>query len=63
MRVFVFFSYRLVIHSCIDGYTRKIVYVASRNNNRATTVYELFSNSSSYIGYRLVIEEIKEEKT
>ena len=43
--VFVFFSYRLVIHGCIDGYTRKIIYLACRNNNRATTVYELFSNA------------------
>ena len=43
--VFVFFSYRIVIHGCIDGYTRKIIYLACRNNNRATTVYDLFSNA------------------
>ena len=43
--VFVFFSYRLVIHGCIDRYARKIIYLASRNKNRATTVYDLFSNA------------------
>ena len=43
--VFVFFSYRLVIDGCIDGYTRKIICLACRNNNRATTVYELFCNA------------------
>ena len=43
--VFVFFSYRLVIHGCIDEYTRKIIYLACRNNNRATAVHELFSNA------------------
>ena len=40
-----FFSYRIVIHGCIDGYTRKLIYLACRNNNRATTVYDLFSNA------------------
>ena len=43
--VFVFFSYRLDIDGCIDGYTRKIICLACRNNNRATTVYELFCNA------------------
>ena len=42
---FVFFSYRLVIHGCIDEYTRKIIYLACRNNNRATAVHELFSDA------------------
>ena len=42
--VFVSFSYKLVIHGCIDRYTRKIIYLACRNN-RATTVYDLFSNA------------------
>ena len=43
---FVFlFSYRLVIHGCIDRYTPKIIYVTCRNNNRATTVNHIFSNA------------------
>ena len=49
--VFVFFSYRLVIHGgCIDGYTHKIIYLACRNNNRATTIYELFFNAIQWHG-------------
>ena len=41
---FCLFSYILVIHGCIDEYTRKIIYLACRSNNRATAVHELFSN-------------------
>ena len=38
-------SYRLVIRGCFDGYTREIIYLACTNNNRATTVYDLLSNT------------------
>ena len=41
---FVFFSCRLVIHICMDGYTRKIIYLACRNNIRTTILYNLYSN-------------------
>ena len=33
--------WRLVIHSGIDGYTRKIVYLGRNNNNSALTVLEM----------------------
>lgn len=32
----------MVIHGCIDGYTRRIIYLNCANSNRATTVLQLF---------------------
>ena len=49
--VFVFFRYRLVAHGCIGGYTRKIIFLAGRNNNRATTVCDLFSSAIYLHGF------------
>ena len=37
--------WRLVIHGCIDGFTRKIIYVKCRDNNRAETVLNLFQKA------------------
>ena len=34
--------WRLVVHGGIDGYSRMVVYLHCSNNNRATTVYNLF---------------------
>jgi hypothetical protein len=34
--------WKFVTHAAIDGYTRMIVYVGCSNNNRASTVYNLF---------------------
>jgi hypothetical protein len=34
-------KYGIVLHGCIDGYSRKILYMAFANNNRAETVGEL----------------------
>ena len=40
-----FLRYRFVIHGCIDGYSRKIIYLKSAGNNRASTVFSFFSNA------------------
>lgn len=40
--IVIFYRYRMVIHGCIDGYSRKIIYVSCKNNNRAATVLGLF---------------------
>ena len=34
--------YRFVVHCCVDGYSRVIVYATLTDNNRADTVLELF---------------------
>ena len=39
---FLIFSYKIVIHGCIDGFSRKIIYLNCRDNNRAATVFTLF---------------------
>ena len=36
------YRWRLVIHRCIDGYSRRIIYLHCCNNNRADTVLNLF---------------------
>ena len=35
-------EYRLVVHGCIDGYTRYILYMICATNNRADTVLQIF---------------------
>uniref|UniRef100_A0A1X7TV99 Integrase core domain-containing protein n=1 Tax=Amphimedon queenslandica TaxID=400682 RepID=A0A1X7TV99_AMPQE len=34
--------WKLVIHGCIDGFSRRIIYLQVSDNNRAETVLELF---------------------
>ena len=34
--------WRIVVHACIDGYTRLIIYLHCANNNLASTVLDLF---------------------
>lgn len=40
--IFTLNRYKLVIHGCIDGYSRKIIYLHCADNNRASTVYQFF---------------------
>lgn len=37
--------WKLVIHGCIDGFSRTIIYLHCANNNRANTVYEQYKNA------------------
>lgn len=37
--------WRIVIHGCIDGFSRRIIYLKATDNNRAETVLQLFSNA------------------
>ena len=32
----------MVVHGCIDGYSRRIIYLKCADNNRADTVLQLF---------------------
>jgi hypothetical protein len=34
--------WRIVVHGCIDGYSRRIIYLKCADNNRADTVLQLF---------------------
>jgi hypothetical protein len=40
----------MVIHGCIDGYSRKIIYLVCADNNRASTVYNIFLGGVSFHG-------------
>lgn len=37
-----YIRWQFVIHGCIDGYSRYVIYVQCCNNNRASTVLDLF---------------------
>ena len=39
-----------MIHGCIDGYSRRIIYLKAADNNRAETVLHFFSNSVNQLG-------------
>ena len=42
--------WRLVIHACIDGYSRLAVYLGCANNNRASTVLSFFQHGVMQYG-------------
>lgn len=42
--------WRIVVHGCIDGYSRRIVYLKAADNNRADTVLELFTDAVDRLG-------------
>ncbi|XP_028417759.1 uncharacterized protein LOC114542313 [Dendronephthya gigantea] len=43
-------NWRMVVHACIDGYSRMIIYLSCENNNLASTVYNLFIEGVSKYG-------------
>ena len=44
------FRWKIVVHGCIDGYSRRIIYLNASDNNRAETVFQLFINSVTKYG-------------
>ena len=40
----------MVIHGCIDGYSRRIIYLKATDNNRSDTVLELFVDGVDRLG-------------
>lgn len=42
--------WKLVTHGAIDGYSRKVLYLKCSNNNRASTVYDLFLEAVYHYG-------------
>lgn len=51
--VFLHCRWRIICHGCIDGYSRRIIYLRACDNNRADTVLQLFT--ASVIVYGLPI--------
>ena len=43
-------SWRFVIHGCIDGFSRAIIYLECTNNNKAATVVDLFKSGIEEFG-------------
>ena len=43
--------WRIVVHGCIDGYSRKVIYLHASDNNRANTVLKLFLDSTTEHGW------------
>ena len=42
--------WRIVVHRCIDGFSRRIIYLKATDNNRAETVLQLFTEAVSTLG-------------
>ena len=42
--------WRLVVHACIDGFSRLITYLTCADNNRSETVFEAFEHATSLFG-------------
>ena len=47
---YLFIRWRIVIHGCIDGYSRRIIYLKCADNNRADTVLQLFMDGVEKYG-------------
>ena len=45
-----FIRWRFVIHGCIDGYSRRIMFLRCSTNNRANTVLDLFLEATNKFG-------------
>ena len=43
-------SWRFVIHGCVDGFGRAIIYLECTNNNKAATVGDLFKSGLEEFG-------------
>ena len=39
-----------MVHGCIDGYSRRIIYLKASNNNRSETVLQLFTQAVDSLG-------------
>ena len=42
-----------MVHGCIDGFSRRVMYLFCANNNCASTVLTVFQNAASEFGWPL----------
>lgn len=42
--------WKFIVHGCIDGYSRKLMYLSCHGNNRAETVMEAFIQAVNSYG-------------
>ncbi|XP_076862664.1 uncharacterized protein LOC143514855 [Brachyhypopomus gauderio] len=50
--------YNIVIFACIDGFSRKIMYLKTADNNRSNTTLKFFSQAVEEFGYPLSVERL-----
>lgn len=48
---FLIFSWRFVIHGCIDGFSRVVLFLELADNNRSSTVLRAFNGAVSVFGW------------
>ena len=49
--IIIIIRWKFVVHGAIDGYSRMIVYLKCADNNRASTVLQLFTQATSIFGF------------
>lgn len=50
VHIYCFSRWRIIVHGGVDGYSRLIVFLKCANNNRASTVLELFQSATRQCG-------------
>jgi hypothetical protein len=54
-------GYDIVVHGCVDGATRAVIYVEAADNNRAATVFEIFQRTRDGILPRQILGDNGDE--
>lgn len=48
-------NWKLVIHACVDGFSRMIIFLNCADNNRAETPHRLFSDATLHYGWPIKV--------
>lgn len=46
----IFTRWKIVVHGCIDGFSRRVIYLKAYDNNRSESVLELFQDAVNRVG-------------
>ena len=52
----------MVVHGCVDGYSRRIMYLEASDNNRSETVCQLLLILQTNLVFQVVSEVIEGQK-